>query len=387
MKLVVVSHKECWRSAASESGFATDGGFPFQMQALSEHFDETTLVLPCARAERRNGEGALRGKNLTVVPLTPLEGTDGPRKLRLPAWLVRNAPALLAAVRAADAVHAPVPGDVGTLGMLAAYALGKPLFVRYCGNWTVQRTSAERFWRRFMERHAGGRNVMLATGGATTAPSANPAIEWIFATSMTEAELEECAVRDRRAPADGAPRLIAVGRQTREKGTGLLIEALARTRASYPGATLDVVGGGQAIGELEALAATLGLAEAVRFHGNVGHDRVLELLRGADLFCQPSESEGFPKSVLEALACGLPVVVTNVSVLPTLVGSGCGVLLDERTPESVAQAIVACLGDPARYAGMSAKAAATARDYSLERWASAIGTRLRAAWGETLSHA
>ena len=49
--------------------------------------------------------------------------------------------------------------------MLFAFVLRKPLFVRHCGNWFVQTTAAEHFWKWFMVRFAGGRNVMIATGG------------------------------------------------------------------------------------------------------------------------------------------------------------------------------------------------------------------------------
>jgi glycosyltransferase involved in cell wall biosynthesis len=100
------------------------------------------------------------------------------------------------------------------------------------------------------------------------------------------------------------------------------------------------------------------------------------------VFCFPTaSSEGFPKVVLEALACGLPVVTTRVSALPELIGTGCGVLLDEVTPAAVAEGVRLCLSDGERYRAMSGAAVRTAREYSLERWRDSIGELLRAAWG------
>lgn len=381
-RLVVFSHKECWADPSSPSGFATDGGFPFQMRAISECFESTTLLLPRPGARRLSNGTALAGRNLRVVPLSHI-GFDGVRRKALfPFWLLRNLASILGALRGADAVHCPIPSDIGTLGMVGTYLLGFPLFVRYCGDWTRQKTTTERFDRWFLDRVAGDRVVVLATGGAETAPSPkNGAISWIFSTSLTERELEAHAC-ERSAPTNGRVRIILVARQTPEKGSGRVIAALPRLRERFPAATFDVVGDGAALAQFRQQAADLGLAEAVTFHGNVGHDRVLELLRGADLFCMPTTvPEGFPKAVLEALACGLPVVTTRVSVLPMLIGRGGGALLDDVEPATIADAIARSVEDPGRYEAMSRSAVETAREFSLERWRDTIADRLARAWG------
>ncbi|HEY7912481.1 MAG TPA: glycosyltransferase family 4 protein, partial [Blastocatellia bacterium] len=127
-----------------------------------------------------------------------------------------------------------------------------------------------------------------------------------------------------------------------------------------------------------------GLGDRVKFHGKVDHTRLMNLLRRADLFCYPTRaSEGFPKVVHEALACGLPVVTTRVSVLPQVIGSGCGVLIEKAAPAEVARAVQYSLEDATRYRAMSAEALETARQYSLEQWRDTIGDMLRTAWGTT----
>ncbi|MEP6900905.1 MAG: glycosyltransferase, partial [Actinomycetota bacterium] len=113
----------------------------------------------------------------------------------------------------------------------------------------------------------------------------------------------------------------------------------------------------------------------------VEHAQVIDLMKKAHVFCFPtSASEGFPKVVLEALACGLPVLTTKVSVLPKLIGNGCGVLLDETTKETVAQAIVRICQNPNEYKQMSVRAVAAAQQYSLENWRDFIGETLCRAW-------
>jgi glycosyltransferase involved in cell wall biosynthesis len=380
-KLAVFSHKPCWSSDLSPSGYATDGGFAFQMQAISELFESTNLLVPCSNEDKRSGENAIAGHNLTVVPLSHPTGSGVLRKLTLSFWLLRHSFTLAREIRKADAIHTPIPGDIGTIGILLALIFNKPLFVRYCGNWFVQKTFAERFWKWLMERLAGGKNIMLVTGGANEPPSQrNPNLEWIFSTSLTEKELNECKLARRQISAENI-RLIIACRQEKGKGTEVVIQSLPLLLADFPNATLDIIGDGTALAGLKELAKNLSLSQRIRFHGKVNHETVIKLLKEAQLFCYPTASEGFPKVVLEALACGLPVITTPVSVLPQLVNAGCGLLIKETTPEALAQAVRSCLKNPDHYVGMSRCAIQIASQYSLERWREEIGYRLRAAWG------
>lgn len=386
MKLLVVSHKICWSSSESASGYATNGGFPFQMRALSELFDETKIVVPCTPRSNHAGDIPLNGHNLSVLPLSKPSGQKFWRKIGLLPWLLRNSAILFREIWRSDLVHTPIPSDIGTIAMVLTLALRKPLLVRHCGNWLVQRTAAERLWKWTLETFAGGRNVVLATGGTSESPSKrNPNIRWIFSTSLTEQELSECSMIRTHLPGE-EPKLIIICRQEKGKGTELIIDSLRLITKRFPKATLDVVGDGAALNEFKNNVEAKGLNEKVVFHGNVSHAKVLQLLKRADLFCFPTASEGFPKTVLEALACGLPVITTRVSVLPQLIGTGCGHLIEETTPEAIDDAVWACLSDEEHYRDMSAQAITTASQYSLERWRDAIGEFLEVACGPLRSH-
>ncbi len=352
-----------------------------QIRAISELFDETRVVVPCEILDRQNkGISPLGGRNLQVSPLSVPKGKDWRRKLDMPFWLLKNSLKIWREVRCADAVHAPVPGDVGTIGMLFALAQRKPLFVRHCGNWFVQKTAAETFWRWAMERYAGGRNVMLATGGDDAAPSSkNGQIKWIFSTSLTRREIAEAAPRP--FPADGKIKLIVACRLEKNKGAETVIESLPRILEKFPGATLDVVGDGSLLAQLKNQAKQSKLENKIVFYGKVEHSRVIELMKQAHVFCFPtSASEGFPKVALEALACGLPVVTTRVSVLPRLIGETRGVLIDKANAEQVAAAVELICSNSEIYESMSANAVAAARQYTLENWRDTIGETLRQSW-------
>lgn len=381
MKLAVVSHKQCWVDAASPSGFATDGGFPRQMAALSGLFDETNLVLPCGPKPAGAAGAPLIGANLRVTPLRPLGGAGLRRKLGVPLWMARNAGTLLRSVREADVLHPPVPGDVGTIGMLLGLLTRKRMFVRHCGNWRHPRTVADRVRRWAFERFAGPTRPMFATGAGASAPSArNPHLRWIFSTSLSRVDIAQHAQR-RAAPARGPSRLITVGRQEQGKGTEHAIRALPRLRADGVETRLSVVGGGSQLDALRALAATEGVAEHVELCGALPPSDVMDRLAAADLFLLLSRSEGFPKVVIEAMACGLPVVATGVSALPTLLATGSGRIVDSTDAAAVARVVRECLADDATYARMSDQALETAARHSLEAWAESLAAPLARAWG------
>jgi hypothetical protein len=380
MRLVVVSHKLCWRAQNADSGFATDGGFPLQMEAISELFEQTAIVVPCSNDPFPAGLSPLRGNSLHVFPLTVPKGTGLRRKVDMIRWFLQNGPSIWGQIRHADAVHAPIPGDVGTIGMVFALLQSKPLLVRHCGNWLVQKTAAERFWKWSMEYFAGGNNVMFATGGAAGPPSdKNPNLKWIFSTSLRAGQFEKGPPRT--LPSDRGVRLIIACRQEAGKGTDKVIESLPAILAVFPNATLDVVGGGSLLPTLQRRVKDLGLQDHVTFHGRIEQRRVIELLRQSHLFCYPTTaSEGFPKVVLEALASGLPVITTKVSVLPKLLESGAGVLLEHAEEDHLARAVIEIASDGAAYSLMSTKAMETANEYSLERWRDVIGDALQTAW-------
>lgn len=380
MKLAVVSHKVCWNSSADPESYRTDGGFPLQIKAISELFDKTRVVVPCEILKDDSGLSDLVGHNLSVSPLSVPKGRDFRRKMNVPIWLLKNSRAIWREIRRADAVHAAIPGDVGTIGMLFALLLRKPLFVRHCGNWLVPRTTAEHFWKWMMERFAGGRNVMLATGGTDSPPSSkNPNVKWIFSTSLRRSQL--ALGSGHKFPADGDLKLIIACRQEEGKGTDTVIKSLPLILKEFPRTTLEVLGSGSFMSDLEALVERLNLRERVFFRGKVEQSKVVEVMKQCHVFCFPTQaSEGFPKVVLEALACGLPVVTTEVSVLPQLISKDCGVLIEEPTPEKLSSAIESVFSSKEEYERMSAAAVAKAQQYSLEDWRDSIGETLRRSW-------
>ncbi|WP_231931552.1 glycosyltransferase [Micromonospora echinospora] len=115
----------------------------------------------------------------------------------------------------------------------------------------------------------------------------------------------------RSAPVTALSRWLFVGALSDLKGVPLLLEAFARCRADDPSLTLTLVGEGALLASLTARAVELGVADAVTFTGAIPPDEALRLMREHDLLVHPSRKETFGVAVVEALAAGLPVLVTR----------------------------------------------------------------------------
>jgi glycosyltransferase involved in cell wall biosynthesis len=132
-----------------------------------------------------------------------------------------------------------------------------------------------------------------------------------------------------RRKRSGPLRLISVGRLIRRKGYDVLIEAMAGLDAE-----LTLVGEGPEQDKLQRLAQQHKVR--VRFAGAVPHSRVAQELQKADVFVLPSRAEGMSNSVLEAMACGLPVVVSDVGGAEELV-NGNGSVLEKESSDKLHQ--------------------------------------------------
>lgn len=148
----------------------------------------------------------------------------------------------------------------------------------------------------------------------------------------------------------------------REKDHELLLEAVSRLVRAHPRLRLALVGSGAREDALRERAAALGIADRVLFLGY--RTDVAELLPGLDVKCLTSVQETFPVSVLEAMAAGLPVVMTDCEGAPPLVEDGAtGFLVPVGDADALTRRLGELLADP----GLRARLGAAGRRAALER--------------------
>jgi glycosyltransferase involved in cell wall biosynthesis len=165
--------------------------------------------------------------------------------------------------------------------------------------------------------------------------------------------------------------VLYAGSEDPRKNVATLIRAFALVRQRVPQARLIKAGAAHFPEErqrLLRLAAELGQEGSVRFLGHVSDEDLPLLYNAAHVFVLPSFYEGFGLPALEAMSCGTPVVASNRTSLPEVVGEG-GVLVDPADEQALAREVAALLAGPERRAAAAQAALRQAGRFSLERQA------------------
>jgi len=147
-------------------------------------------------------------------------------------------------------------------------------------------------------------------------------------------------------------RILSVARLMPKKGLSVAIDACAELRDGGVGFLLDIVGGGPERGHLLQKIEAHGLGDRVRMLGAVPNDQLLGLFERAVFFLLPcvteadGDQDGIPVAMMEAMACGVPTISTEISGIPELVEDGVnGVLVPQRDAQALASAMKRLLED------------------------------------------
>lgn len=150
----------------------------------------------------------------------------------------------------------------------------------------------------------------------------------------------QAAARERLGLGGAGPQLLSVGNLHEHKGQRLVVDAFARLLPVWPQARLLLIGDGDDRSHLQRQVASLGLTDSVRFVGTVPNADLAEWYSAADVLVLASSREGWPNVLLEAMACGTPVVATAVGGIPEVVtDESVGRLVQQRDGATLAEAI------------------------------------------------
>jgi len=141
--------------------------------------------------------------------------------------------------------------------------------------------------------------------------------------------------------------LLYIGRLAAEKGIPVLFESLSLLAGRGYDFLVTMVGDGPDRAALEEMAVRLGISDRLTFAGYAGQDEVKEHLQKSDVLILPSFAEGVPVTLMEAMACGVPVIGTQVGGVPELIEHDrTGQLVPPADSATLADAIIRYLDDP-----------------------------------------
>jgi len=157
------------------------------------------------------------------------------------------------------------------------------------------------------------------------------------------------------------------------------LRAFLRIHEQLPHSHMTIAGSGPEEARLRALAAELGLEQAVHFAGRLDREAMAELYREADLMLNPSLADNMPNSVLESLASGVPVVSTDVGGIPYIVEDQVTALLVKPgDPTAMAAAATRLLEDTAQWQKLREAGIAEVQRYTWQRVAPLLADTYRA---------
>ena len=266
-------------------------------------------------------------------------------------------------------VHGGLAPTFGLLAPRAAWRLGIPVVATF-HSWFRRSVGYRVFHRplqRWLDRHAA---VIAVSEPVVRALSRYFEADWrIIPNGVSVGYFHP----NGRRPGDAlrrGPRLLFLGRLDPRNGLDTMLAAMPRILAAYPAAQLVVAGDGPLRRYYEARAQPLGAS--VRFAGRVFEDRPA-YYGTADLYLCPTTKASFGVTLLEAMACGTPMVISDITGFRELVNGGAeAVLVPEDDAEAWSRAVIELIGNTGRRAAMSAAGLAKAERFAWPRVAEQV---------------
>jgi glycosyltransferase involved in cell wall biosynthesis len=308
------------------------------------------------------------------VPVRIFGSTGRWRDHEFAAGVVRT---IIAERQRIDAVYFLMQGLHLAAGLPVARALGIPIVMKFSSTTIIpnmKRSFLGRLELRWLQRWAH-RVMLLNTEMEQEAVEAGfrrDQLLWM-PNPVDVNEFTPLPDQDRNAlrakldiPRDSCV-IVFVGRLAPEKRLPSLIRAFARLNAELPECLLVLIGDGAERNALESLAQQTG-ARGIRFAGRVPVDSVRRWVQASDIFALVSYREGLPCSLIEAMAAGLPSVVSDIPATRQLVTHGeSGFLCEPGNEDQIAAMMAQLVRDPAerRQFGAAARKAVI-RNYSTD---------------------
>jgi glycosyltransferase involved in cell wall biosynthesis len=354
------------------------GPYTREIDVWADLFSEVVIAAP-VRIEQPPGDCVpfLRS-NISLRPQVEVGGDNFASKIKLLKSLPRLAWNIGRAIRTYDAVHVRCPGNLGFIGTMLAPLLSNYTVAKYAGQWNgYSGESVSARMQRYLLKSRYWNGPVTVYGNWPEQPAH---VIPFFTSIMTQEQVSRATAvaQSRRQPS--TIRILFVGRLSKAKNVDILIEALTLIRAQGHKFLCSIIGEGPERQRLENLAASRGLSDCVYFAGGLPHEEVLDHLACSDVLVLASMTEGWPKSIAEAMTFGLICIGSDQGFVPDMLADGRGLLVTPRDIPELAEQLANIAAHPESFNLMRLRASEWAQGFSLDKLREAIKGLLTSHW-------
>ncbi|MDT8414773.1 MAG: glycosyltransferase [Flavobacteriaceae bacterium] len=275
----------------------------------------------------------------------------------------------------ADHIHLRCPGNIGLLGcLIQVFFPWKQKTAKYAGNWDpkAKQPLSYRLQKWILNNRFLTRNMQVLVYGEW--PGASKNILPFFTATYSENEKTQLPKRD----FTGELRFVFSGSLTKNKNPMKALRFVHQLQeAHHLTVRLDFYGDGPESEKLSDFIKQNKLEESVKLHGNQPKEVLKNAYQTADFLLLPSQSEGWPKAVAEAMFWGAIPIVSAVSCVPWMLGFGERGLLFDADLNKTTQQFIWLINNPDALQKMAESAANWSRKYTLETFESEIQKLLK----------
>ena len=344
MRLLIISQMSHYLRGNQIVGW---GPTVHEIDHLAQIFDEIRHVA-CLHSETAPSSALPYSSNRVSLVPVPMVGGEGLLKkldvVRLTPLFIRT---IWKELKKADVVHVRCPANTSLLAivLLALVRAPRIRWVKYAGNW---RPDSKESWsytfQRWWLKKGLHRGVVTINGRW---PDQASHLYSFLNPCITEDELSRAQAFASAKQMSRPLRLLFVGRLAKVKGVDRALSILSSLQKRGLSVKLDLVGDGPERAEFEELARKLGVGDLTKFHGWLPRTALAPLYGEAHVMVFPTDSEGWPKVLSEAMAYGVVPVCSSVSSIPQYLEEfGTGRMFEPDDVEGFAGAIADYYSSP-----------------------------------------
>lgn len=371
MKFAIITHVPHLKKDSQLYAYAP---YVREMNLWDQHVDEVLLVAPYKKGIPDAIHLPYEARKITFMEVPGFNAIGLAGKISALLKMPKIAWTVYMAMKKADHIHLRCPGNMGLLGcLLQIFFPAKPKTAKYAGNWDPKskQPSSYRFQKRILGNTFLTKNMQVLVYGEWPHQTKN--IKPFFTATYSESDKEPVISKK----LESKIKLLFAGTLSKGKRPMYAVRLAEMLCNNGHDVQLELYGDGAEREQLQHYILEKNLGEVIFLLGNQAKEKLQEAYKNSHFLILPSQSEGWPKVVAEAMFWGCVPVSSPVSCIPNMLGDGeRGILLDLEL-EKDSQKIMDLIKQPEDYHEKAEKAVFWSRKYTLDYFENEIKLLLK----------